>query len=176
MPVFLSKSELDEKSKPLEEHRSKIFKDNYLSKVTAFPAVRDLFQRLQRDNKKIALASSAKEDELRTYKQIARIDDLVRINTSSEDAEKSKPYPDIFNAALEQLPGIDPADVVVIGDTPYDAEAAAKAGIKTIGLLSGGFAEQDLRQAGCVAIYKDPADLLRNYDQSPLADTNPGAG
>ena len=59
--------------------------------------------------------------------------------------------------------------MIVVGDTPYDAEAARKAGLRTIGLLSGGFPEQELRQAGCVAIYQDPADLLRNYGTSPLA-------
>lgn len=169
MPVFLSKIELDKQGAALEKHRSEIFKDTYLPRVTAFPAVRDLFLRLDQDNLKIALASSAKEDELETYKQIVRIEDLVHANTSSDDAEKSKPHPDIFEAALKQLPGVRPDDVIVVGDTPYDAQAAGKAGIRTIGLLSGGFPEQDLRQAGCIAIYKDPADLLENYDTSPLA-------
>jgi len=169
MPVFLSKDTLDRQGHDLEQHRSQIFKQNYLSQVTAFPAVRDLFQRIIQDNKKIALASSAKQDELETYKRIARIDDLVHTNTSSDDAEKSKPHPDIFQAAVDQLQGISPSEVIVIGDNPYDAESAAKAGIKTIGLLSGGFPEQDLRQAGCIAVYKDPADLLANYDTSPLA-------
>jgi phosphoglycolate phosphatase-like HAD superfamily hydrolase len=60
--------------------------------------------------------------------------------------------------------------VVVIGDTPYDAEAAAKAGLRTIGVLCGGFPEADLRAAGCIAIYRDPADLLARYDTSPLAE------
>ena len=60
-------------------------------------------------------------------------------------------------------------DAIVVGDTPYDAEAAGKAGLKTVGLLSGGFPEEDLRAAGCVRIYKDAADLLANYDASPLA-------
>ena len=169
LPVFLSEDVLERQGADLEKHRSKIFKDKYLSRIKGFPAVRELFQRLIRDGKKLALASSAKEDELNTYKQIARIDDLVHTNTSSDDAEKSKPYPDIFEAALRQLPGINPADVLVIGDTPYDAEAAAKAGIKTVGLLSGGFPEQNLRRAGCIAIYRDTSDLLANYDTSPLA-------
>ncbi len=169
MPVFLPKQALDQQSGDLEKHRSHIFKDNYLPQVTGFPAVRDLFERLIRDHLKIALASSAKEDELGTYKRLARIDDLVQTQTSSDDAEKSKPHPDIFQAALKQLPGVEPQDVIVIGDSPYDAQAAAKIGIRTIGLLSGGFAEQDLRDAGCIAIYRDAADLLANYHASPLA-------
>jgi len=118
---------------------------------------------------KIALASSAKEDELEVYKKAARIADLIQTETSSDDAEKSKPHPDIFEAAMSQLDGVAREDAVVVGDTPYDAEAAAKAGLRTIGLLCGGFPEQDLKRAGCIAIYADPADLLAQYDRSPLA-------
>lgn len=66
----------------------------------------------------------------------------------------------LFEAALALLPGIDKADVLVVGDTPYDAEAAGKIGLRTVGVLCGGFAEEDLRAAGCVATYRDPADLL----------------
>jgi phosphoglycolate phosphatase-like HAD superfamily hydrolase len=62
-----------------------------------------------------------------------------------------------------------PSEAIVVGDTPYDAEAAGKAGLQTIGFLSGGFPEKDLRAAGCAQIYRDPADLLANFDTSPLA-------
>ncbi len=173
MPVFLDKDTLEKQGAALEKHRSEIFKNKYLGQVEGFPAVRDLFQRIAKDKLQIALASSAKQDELQIYKRIAGIDDLVHTDTTSDDAEKSKPHPDIFEAALQRLAGVEPRDVIVVGDSPYDAEAAGKAGIKTIGLLSGGFAEQDLRQAGCIAIYRDPADLLANYDTSPLAAPPP---
>jgi HAD superfamily hydrolase (TIGR01509 family) len=168
MPVFLSKETLEQQGEAIATHRSELFKDNYLSQVTGFPSVRDLVLRLQQDHKIVALASSAKQDELDIYKKIARIDDLVHTNTSSDDAERSKPHPDIFVAALKQLDGIPPSDVIVVGDSPYDAEAAKRAGLRTIGLLSGGFAKQDLLEAGCIAVYRDPADLLANYDASPL--------
>jgi phosphoglycolate phosphatase-like HAD superfamily hydrolase len=140
-----------------------VFKGRYLPHVTAFPGVGALFLRLRCDHRRIALASSAKDDELETYKRIAHIEGLADVQTSSDDAEKSKPYPDIFQAAMERLEGIEPSDVIVVGDTPYDAEVAHKPGLRTIGLLCGGFPEQDLRRAGCVAIYRDPADLLRHY-------------
>lgn len=169
MPFFLSKQILDQQGEALEKHRSDVFKAKYLPQVIGFAGVRDLFQRLRKDNKTIALASSCKGDELENYKRIAGIDDLVETHTSSEDAEKSKPHPDIFEAAMRRLPGIRTQDVIVIGDTPYDATAAKQAGIKTIGVLSGGFAKDDLRRAGCIAIYEDPADLLKNYQTSPLA-------
>jgi HAD superfamily hydrolase (TIGR01509 family) len=163
MPVFLSKDDLDRQGAAIAAHRSALFKARYLPRVTAFPGVRDLFLRLRNDGRTIALASSAKHEELETYKRIARIDDLTDTQTSSEDAEKSKPHPDIFQAALARLGGIDPRAAIVVGDTPYDAEAAGKAGLRTIGVLGGGFPEADLRQAGCVAIFQDPADLLRRY-------------
>jgi len=169
MPVFLSKDELEEKGKALEKHRGEVLKARYLPQITAFPEVRALFERLLADGKRVVLASSAKEDELAKYKEVAWIEDLIDAETSSDDAEKSKPHPDIFEAAMKRLGDVRPEDVVVVGDTPYDAEAAGKAGLRTIGVLCGGFPEQSLREAGCVAIYKDPADLLARYDQSPLA-------
>jgi HAD superfamily hydrolase (TIGR01509 family) len=175
MPVFLSKKELEERGEALEAHRARILKERYLPRVTAFPRVRELFKRLLADGKRVALASSAKEDELETYKKAARIDDLIQAETSSDDAEKSKPHPDIFEAALKRLGDVRPENIIVMGDTPYDAEAASKAGLRTIGLLCGGWSEEDLKRAGCVAVYKDPADLLAHYDGSPLArDAAPG--
>jgi HAD superfamily hydrolase (TIGR01509 family) len=175
LPVFLSEGEIEEFGDELTEYRGELFKREYLPRVVAFPAVRELFERVRRDGKVIALASSAKKDELKEYKRIANIEDLVREETSADDAEKSKPHPDIFEAALAQLEGVEPSEAVVVGDTPYDAEAAGKAGLRTVGLLSGGFPAEDLRAAGCVRVYRDPAELLANYDSSPLASETAGA-
>ncbi len=170
MPVFFSKEELERFGKEMEEYRGEIYKRDHLSRVTGFPKVRELFERIRRDDKRIALASSAKKDELEVYKEIARISDLIEAETSADDAEKSKPHPDIFEVALKRLGGIAPEKIIVIGDTPYDAEAAGKARLRTVGVLCGGFSEEELRAAGCIAIYKDPADLLALYDDSPLVD------
>jgi HAD superfamily hydrolase (TIGR01509 family) len=169
LPALLPADVVERQGKEIEKYRSELFKREFLPRVRAFPAVRDLFERLRADGKRIALASSAKGDELETYKKIAGIGDLLEAETSSDDAEKSKPHPDIFEAALGRLGQVSPERMVVIGDTPYDAEAAAKAGLRTIGVLCGGFPEADLRAAGCIAIYRDPADLLARYDTSPLA-------
>lgn len=169
LPVFLSEEEIASKGDELEQHRAKILKDRYLSQIKGFPKVRELMEHLLAQGHQIALASSAKEEELQTYKKLADIDDLVRTETSADDAEKSKPNPDIFQAALKRLGSMQPADAVVVGDTPYDAEAANKAGLRTIGLLCGGWSAADLKQAGCIAVYKDPADLLAQYAVSPLA-------
>ena len=142
-----------------------------MSQVKPFPDVRSLFERLKRDGYKIALASSAKKDELEHYARLLEIEDLIHAGTSTDDAEKSKPHPDIFEAAMKKLGGGVPnALTVAIGDTPYDAEAAGKIRIPTIGVLCGGFPEADLRRAGAIAIFKDPEELLRRYDESPFAE------
>ena len=165
LPVFLSAREMEKFGDELEQYRSKLFKKEYLPRVTAFPGVRQLFERIRQDQKRIALASSAKGDELKTYKTIAGIDDLIEAETSSDDAERSKPYPDIFEAALAELGDVAPDKILVIGDTPYDAQAAGKANLRTVGLMCGGWNEEELRRAGCIAIYRDPADLLSRYDR-----------
>jgi HAD superfamily hydrolase (TIGR01509 family) len=173
MPVFLAQTEIAAQGKDLENHRSRIFKERYLPAVRAFPDVRALFLRLRDDGVRIALASSAKKDEVEVYKKIAGIQDLVEVETSSDDAEKSKPHPDIFVATLARLGGIQPRDVIVVGDTPYDMEAARKARVPAVGVLCGGFPEASLRQMGCIGIYRGPAHLLSTYDISPLRRDSP---
>lgn len=174
MPVFLSKEEIESRGQEIEKYRGVIFKKKYLQDVTAFSLIRVFFQRLLGDGWKIALASSAKKDELQIYKEICQIDDLIETETSTDDAEKSKPHPDIFQAAVKRLKDVAPQDCLVIGDSPYDAEAAAKAGIRSIGFLCGGFPESDLRQAGYEVIYKDAAEVLRHYEQSLFYRERPG--
>ncbi len=166
---LLPPAELERKGEQIQEFRSDLFKRKYLPEARAFPAVRELFERIKASGQRIVLASSGKADEVARYKEVAGIADLIDAATSSDDAERSKPFPDIFEAALKQLPGLKPGDVVVVGDTPYDAEAARSAGMRTVGVLCGGFAEDALRSAGCVAVYRDPEDLLQNYERSLLA-------
>jgi HAD superfamily hydrolase (TIGR01549 family) len=175
MPVFFSAEELELFGEELEKYRGELYKREYLSQVRAFPQVRALFERILSEGLRIALASSAKKDELKTYKEIARITDLVEEETSADDADKSKPHPDIFEAALDSLGDVEAEEAIVIGDTPYDAEAAGKINLRTIGVLCGGFPEAELRAAGCAHIYRDPADLLARYDESPLAQTSSAA-
>jgi HAD superfamily hydrolase (TIGR01509 family) len=168
LPEFLTQKEIRQFGKDLEKLRGEIFKRNYLRKIEPFPKVRELFQKIRNDNKQIVLASSAKADELEKFKKIARIEDLIQAETSSDDAEKSKPYPDIFQAALEKLGKINKKNVVVVGDTAYDAEAAGKIGLKTIGVLTGGWTTSELVNAGCREVYADVAALLENYPKSML--------
>ena len=131
--------------------------------MKAFPKVRELFERIEADGKRIALASSAKAEELANYKRIAGIEDLLDAETSSDDADRSKPHPDIFHAALDRLGGIDPAEVIAVGDTPYDAQAAGKARLRTVGLLCGGWPEGSSSRPGA-----SPSTAIRPTSSSSM--------
>jgi HAD superfamily hydrolase (TIGR01509 family) len=167
MPVFLPPAMLEKRGQEIEAYRGELFKRDYLPKARAFPGVRVLLERIRAAGQTIVLASSGKADEVERYHEIAGIADQVQAVTTSDDAERSKPHPDIFAAALRRA-AVTAAEAVVVGDTPYDAEAARMAGLATVGVLCGGFPEADLRAAGCVAVYRDPEDLLHHYDRSPL--------
>ena len=130
--------------------------------------MRELFERIRADGHRIVLASSSKAEEVEHYKSLANVADLIDGATSAHDAERSKPYPDIFQAALKRLRPIRPEEAVVVGDSPYDAEAARDADLRMVGVLCGGFDADALRAAGCIAVYRDAHDLLNRYETSPL--------
>jgi HAD superfamily hydrolase (TIGR01549 family) len=169
LPVFLNEQEMRKFGKEVDAYRSEIFKKKYLSQVRPFPRVRELFERLRDHNKKIALASSGKEDEVDHYKKLLGIEKLVDSMTTADQVAHSKPRADVFIAALRTLGNLQPPEAIAIGDTPYDIEAAKKIDLPIIGLLCGGFSEDALRDEGALAIFRDPADLLERYYQSPLA-------
>jgi HAD superfamily hydrolase (TIGR01549 family) len=168
LAMFFSKEELDRVRGDLENYRSELFKREYLPKAKAFPRVRELFERIKQDGRKIALATTAKEEEIKIYKEMAGIDDLVDTVACSDDVKRSKPHRDICSAAVQKLGNIASDRVMAVGDTRYDAEAAGKINVRTVGLLCGGGNRVELTEAGCIAIYKDPADLLEHYGSSPL--------
>lgn len=169
LPVFVDEARLAREGGAIESYRSDLFKRTYLAQAKPFPAVRALLSHVRDAGQTVALASSGKADEVENYQKILGITDLVDVVTTSDDADRSKPHPDIFEAVLSKLPGLHKERVMVVGDTPYDAQAAARAGLSTIGVLCGGFPEAELSAAGCVAIYRDPQDLLDGYARSPLA-------
>lgn len=154
------------KGKKVSKRHREIFKRRYLSSLHAFPRTRELLRRMRAAGLRLTVASSAKEDELKPLLHLCGADEVIESKTSSDDAEHSKPDPDIVQAALNDL-GLPRSEVVMIGDTPYDVEAARKAGIAIIAVRCGGWGDKDL--AGAVVIYNDPADLLTHFDTSPLA-------
>ena len=166
MPALLPAEVVRREGEAMETYRRELFQRDMLPRARAFPKVPELFGRIREDGRRIVLASSGNPEEIAYFRRLAGIDGLVDATVTAADAERSKPCPDIFVAALG---GTDAAAALVVGDTPYDAEAAARAGIPAIGLLSGGFAPVALHAAGCIALYKDPAELLARYESSPLA-------
>jgi HAD superfamily hydrolase (TIGR01549 family) len=165
LPEFLTPDEIDRFGKELDDYRSELFRKEYLPKVRPFPQVPELFQRIRDDNKRIVLASSGKKADTKYYIDFLKVADLIEGYTSGDDADSSKPAPDIFAASLKKLGGISPAEALTVGDTRFDVEAARKAGMKTIAFLCGGTPGAVLREAGAIAIYNDPADLLAHYDE-----------
>lgn len=169
LPVFLSPAEIRSYGEELTAARAELFRRKYREKLKPFPGVRALFKRVRDDGWKLAVASSAEKDELKFYLRLCGIQRLVDTATSAADANKSKPHPDIFNAAIRKLRTVASNVCLVIGDSPYDAIAARRAKIPAMGFLSGGFGRTKLRTAGCAQIYKGPADLVKRYDKSVFA-------
>lgn len=166
LPKVTGLSDESPEGRRISERRSAIFIERYLPALRPTPGARALLERMRRDGLTLVVASSAKADELGPLLEIAGAKHLIEETTSSDDAERSKPDPDIVRAALEKT-GCPPGDVLMLGDTPYDVEAATRAGVGTIALRCGGWTDDRLR--GAVAIYDDPADLLARWDTSLLA-------
>jgi HAD superfamily hydrolase (TIGR01509 family) len=149
----------------LAARRSEIFRTKYLPGLKPTPGSAALVARLRAAGIRAVVATSAKADEVRALLAIAGAPELASTATSGDDVERSKPDPDVVHAALART-GLPPERVLMIGDTPYDVEAATRAGVGTIALRSGGWKDADL--AGALSIYDDPADLLAHWDESPL--------
>jgi HAD superfamily hydrolase (TIGR01549 family) len=164
LPQFLTPDEIERFGKQLDDYRSKIFREEYLAKTKPFPKVKELFETIRHDSKKIVLATSGKEEDTEYYIDLLDIGRLVDGFVSGDEARRSKPAPDIFLACIDKF-DLNRDETIVLGDTRWDVEAAAKAGLRTIGLTCGGTEENVLRAAGAIAVYRDPADLLVNYGQ-----------
>ncbi len=154
------------RGKELTERRMEIFRERYVEHLRAFPGARELLERMRREGLVLVIATSAKEDEFEALLRSAGLEGIVDAHTTSDDAEDSKPDPDIVSAALEES-GCPAAEAIMLGDTPYDVEAARRAGVRVVALRCGGWGDDDLR--GAIAIYDDAADLLAGYDSSPFA-------
>ena len=150
----------------IAKRRKEIFRERYLEQIEGFPRTRELIERLLADGFVLAIASSAKKDELDPLLEKAGVDDLISRRTSSDDADNSKPDPDIVVAAVRQAK-VEPNRAVMIGDTPYDVAAAKRAGVEIVGFESGGWTREAL--AGAVEVYAGPADLLEKYETSVFA-------
>lgn len=150
----------------LSKKRWKLFETKYLPTLRPLTGARSLVQRIRNDGLATVIATSAQKEELRVLLKAAEVADLMEEKATSSDAEHSKPDPDVVQAAIRKS-GLNKSELMMIGDTPYDVEAALRAGVPIIAFLSGGWLRSKL--AGASAIYDGPADLLANYDTSPIA-------
>jgi HAD superfamily hydrolase (TIGR01549 family) len=140
--------------------------DELLPNVRTLPGAAELIREVKRRGLKVVLASSGKADHLEHARRLLDVDDLVDAATSADDVRSSKPAGDLFAVALDKVGG---RDGVVVGDSPWDARAAADVGMLCVGLRSGGFAEEQLRSAGAIVVLDDPADVIEHIHHTPLA-------
>ena len=162
MPEVSGLSEESPQGQQISKRRGEIFRTRYLPTLKPFPGAATLVQAVKNRGLTAVAASSAKADELRALLKTAGVADLLDAATSSDDAEESKPDPDILHAALQRAHA-KPSQAVMIGDTPYDIEAAARAGVAAIAFRCGGWDDDALR--GAIAIYDGPWDLLARLDE-----------
>ncbi|HEX3775222.1 MAG TPA: HAD family hydrolase [Polyangiaceae bacterium] len=152
--------------KRLSVERAAHFRKVYLPQIRAFPKAEVLLRRLSGAGLKLVVASSAKQDELRPLLEICGALPFIEQQTSSDEIEHSKPDPDIVKVALAKAK-CSPAEAVMLGDTPYDVDAAAKAGVGAVALRCGGHPDATLSRA--LAIYDDATDLLARFETSIFA-------
>src|SRR6478735_3799046 len=150
----------------LSKERSVHFAREYLPQLRAFPRAEALLRRLHDDGLRLVVASSANQDELRPLLEVCGALPFIHEQTSSGDVQHSKPDPDIVQVELRKA-GCSAGEAVMLGHTPYDVQAATKAGVPVIALRCGG--HPDAALSGALAIYDDVADLLANFDQSVFA-------
>ena len=166
IPEVLGISKDSPQGEELSTRRATIFRERYLPTLRAFDAAGELLRRLRARGLVLVVATSAKEEEMQPLLALTGAADAFAERTSSDDVERSKPDPDVVQEALTKI-GRAAAETVMIGDTPYDLEAASRAGVPFIGFRCGGWQDADLADA--VAIYDGPWDLVEKLEQSPIA-------
>jgi HAD superfamily hydrolase (TIGR01509 family) len=131
-----------------------------IGEVQAMHGATELLRELREDGATAILASSAKEEEVEHYVELLGAADLVEGWTSSADVERTKPHPDLVDAALEKVGSVGPA--VMVGDSTWDIKAAEKAGLPTLAVLTGGFSEEELREAGAAEVFESIGELRKD--------------
>ena len=162
--------ELDEEERDrIDKRHGDLFKGRYLPHLKPFPGAVEILRHAAAAGQKVVLASSASREELDHHAELLQAKPFLTGTTSKDDVEHSKPAPDIFAKALEKSGCLEPSEAIVVGDTPYDIIAARKLGVPAIGVRSGGFSDEQLNEAGAVALYDDVAALLADYENSPIS-------
>lgn len=166
LPALTGVSAESARGKKLSKERNAHFLAAYAPSLRAFPRVRELLEAVRERGIKRVVATSAGDAELSTLLEIAGVADLLTEETNKDDAGgKSKPDPNIIIAALAKARAR-PEEAIMLGDTPYDVEAASRAGVRTIALRCGGWGDEKLE--GAIAVFADPAELLDRLGETPL--------
>lgn len=144
-------------------------------RLNPLPGAAELLRACHERGLQVVLASSAKDEELDALRSVVDADDAVDEATSSSDADEGKPEPDIVLVALKKS-GLQPDEVIFVGDAVWDGYATQKAGVRFVALACGGTPEADLRDAGAVEVWRDPQDLLDNLDRSAITTSGSATG
>ncbi|CAN3128102.1 HAD family hydrolase [Mycobacterium sp. smrl_JER01] len=152
----------------LKERHSTFYKEN-AELLAPLPGARELLRAVAARGLQVVLATSAPEDELQMLREVLDSEDAVAAMTSSEDVDTAKPKPDIVQVAMERA-GVTADNAIFVGDAVWDCEAARRAGVPSIGVLSGGVSRDELTESGAAAVFEDAAELLAALDSSPIGD------
>jgi len=163
IPEAFGVSEHSELGKTLGRLKGKIFKERFLPHLGPTPGARKLLEAIKSRGLRRIVATSSEKNDVDGLLERARVKDLVDDATTADDADDSKPDPDILHAALDKANATS-SQAVMIGDTPYDIEAANRALVRCLAVRCGGWNDESLR--GAAAIYDDPADILSHFDQA----------
>ena len=164
VPTLLGEELAEERGDDVREAEKRLFAE-LIDEVVPLPGARDLIEELKSRGHTVVLASSAHGDDVERYLDLLDARELTDEWTTSADVEATKPEPDLVAAALRKAGEL---SAVMVGDTNWDVEAAARAEVKTICLLTGGFSESELREAGAVDVFGSPAELCGALDRTPL--------
>jgi HAD superfamily hydrolase (TIGR01549 family) len=137
-----------------------------IGEVQPFADARRLLELLGGRGHRLVLASSGKRDEVDLYLGLLKARELVEAWTTSADVQRTKPDPDLVVTAIEKVGG---GRAVMVGDSTFDCQAAARAEVPTVAILTGGFSEQELRRAGAMAVFESLGELCDHLDETPLA-------
>lgn len=165
LPAMTGLAVAESEGREITKRQGEIFREKYLPQLKPFPGARDLIMRLRRDGYQMVIATSGKKGDVEQLLKQTGLDDLEIPMVTADDADASKPEPDIVEAAMKKAESR-PHETYMIGDTPYDTAAADKAGVRAIGFTSGGWIKDDLKPA--VAVYEGAQDLLNHFEESPL--------
>jgi HAD superfamily hydrolase (TIGR01509 family) len=164
VPALAGEDTEREQGDAIRSERDRVYAE-LIHEVEPFEGSRELIAELKERGRRVVLASSAPADELDHYIEQLDARDLADASTTKDDVEETKPAPDLVGAALEKA---GTGEALMIGDTRWDVEAAAKVGLETVCVVTGGWSRQELEEAGAVAVFESVEELRRRLDETPL--------